>query len=147
MRFMAVTCTAFCLFGCSTKQPPPPPGPTSGVDPGDDADPRALTDLDEAERQKLCDWTAARSVGGYDASIICESGLVVSSFIGQQACLDAFLGACSTVTVTDWEQCVDKVATDPCADYFFTATECLVVVQCLGLTDGGPAPPPDGGGE
>lgn len=138
---------AYLLTACNGKPSSPPPGPTSGVDPGDDANPRVLTDLTEGERQTLCDWSAARTVGGYDASLVCESGLVVSSFIGQQACLSAFLGACMTVTVTEWEQCVDKTATDPCADYLFTAPECLAVVQCLGQTDGGPAPPPDGSTE
>ena len=135
----------FFLMACSTSTPPPSPGPTSGVDPGDDANPRALTDLTEVERQKLCDWTAAVITGGYDATLVCESGLVVSSFSTQQGCLDAFLGGCSTVTVTDWEQCTDKIGSDPCADYLYTAAECLPIVQCLGLTDGGPAPPPDGG--
>jgi hypothetical protein len=103
-----------------------------------------LTDLTESERQQLCDWTAAVG-GGYDASVICESGLVVSNFMSQQACLNAFLGGCSTVTVTEWEQCRDKEVTDPCADYLYTAPECAPIAQCLGETDGGPAPDPDAG--
>jgi len=134
----------FALHACSSTPKAAPPGPTSGVDAGPDGDPRDLTDLTEAERQKLCDWTAARIAGGYDASIICESGLVVSSFIDQQACLNAYLGACSTVTVSEWEQCVDDVAMTPCAEDLFTADACAPISHCLGETDGGP--PPDGAG-
>ena len=130
------------VAACSTSSPPPPPGPTSGVDPGTDGDPRFLTDLTESEREQLCDWTAAVVVGGYDASLVCESGLVVSSFTSQQACLSAFLGGCSTVAVSDWEQCTDKIATDPCAEYLYTAVECANVARCLGETDGAPAPDP-----
>jgi hypothetical protein len=119
-------------------------GPTSGVDPGDAADPRDLTDLDQAERDQLCDWTANVG-GGYGTMVICEGGLVVSNFSNQQACLNVFLGACDTVTVTEWEQCRDKEVTDPCAQYLYTAPECAPVVRCLGETDGGPAPTPEAG--
>jgi hypothetical protein len=142
-RAVAV-CAAVFVFSCASKPSPPAVGPTSGVDPGDDANPRHLTDLTESERQQLCDWTAAIG-GGYDASFVCESGLEVSSFMNQQACLDAFLGACGSVTVTDWEQCRDKVVSDPCAQYLYTAPECATIARCLGETDGGPAPDPDAG--
>ncbi len=136
--FVAVVCSLAC------SKSPPVIGPTSGVDPGVDGAPRYLTDLTESERQKLCDWTAAIG-GGYDASTQCESGLRVSNFPNQQACLDAFLGACSTVTVSSWEQCRDKEVSDPCSDYLYTAPECSDVVRCLGETDGGPQPEPEGG--
>ena len=139
-RLAVLGCTA--VLACSKAAPVI--GPTSGVDPGDADAPRHLTDLTESEREQLCNWTAAIG-GGYDASVICESGLVVSSFSDLQACLDAFLGACSTVTITAWEQCRDKVVSDPCADALFTATECVDIVKCLGMTDGGPAPDPDAG--
>jgi len=136
------------LFACAawacSNSSAAPVGPTSGVDAGDDADPRYLTDLTLSERKQLCDWTAAIG-GGYDASVPCEGGLVVSNFPNQQACLDAFLGACDTVTVSEWEQCRDKEVSDPCALYLYTAPECKEVARCLGQTDGGPAPDPDAG--
>jgi len=136
---------ACASFGC-TSSSAPQVGPTSGVDPGDAAVPRYLTDLTLSERKKLCDWTANVG-GGYGTSVTCEGGLVVSSFANQQACLDAFLGACYSVTVTDWEQCRDKEVSDPCALYLYTAPECKEVARCLGETDGGPAPEPEGGAE
>jgi len=129
-------------FACGKSTPSV--GPTSGVYPGDEDNPRDLTDLTESEREQLCDWTAAIG-GGYDASVDCDGGLVVSNFPNQQACLDAFLGACGSVTVTDWEQCRDKEVSDPCALYLYTASECANVARCLGETDGGPAPDPDAG--
>jgi hypothetical protein len=136
-----VVLVAGVVLACSSSQPSV--GPTSGVDPGD-ASPRALTDLTLTERKQLCDWTAAAG-GGYGISVTCDGGLVVSNFADQQACLDAFLGACSTVTVTEWEQCRDKEVSDLCALYLYTADECKEVARCLGETDGGPAPDPDGG--
>lgn len=120
-------------------------GPTSGVDPGDDANPRYLTDLTESEREQLCNWTAAIG-GGYEASVVCDGGLVVSNFSDLQACLDAFLGGCSTVTVTDWETCRNAEVADPCSNALYTAPECAPIARCLGETEGGPAPDPDGGG-
>ncbi len=134
---------AFLVVGCSKSAPSV--GPTSGVDPGDDASPRVLTDLTEGEREQLCTWTAEVG-GGFDASVVCDGGLVVSNFSSLQDCLSAFLGACSTVTVTDWEQCRDKVVSDPCAGFLYTADECAPVARCLGETDGGPAPDPGEGG-
>jgi hypothetical protein len=145
-RLAVIPCTALAFLMCCSKSPPPPPGPTSGVDPGDDANPRFLTDLTLGERKKLCDWTAAIG-GGYDASLICESGLVVSTFTSQQACLDAFLGSCSSVTVYVWEACIDKTAQNECADYLFTDVACAPIVMCLGMTDGGPAPDSDSGAD
>jgi hypothetical protein len=135
------------LLSCSALacgKSTPSVGPTSGVYPGDEDSPRYLTDLTESERQQLCNWTANVG-GGYDASVDCEGGLVVSNFPNLEACLDSFLGACSTVTVSDWEQCRDKEVTDPCALYLYTAPECAEVARCLGETDGGPAPDPDAG--
>ena len=111
---------------------------------GDEDFPRYLTDLTESERQTLCDWTANVG-GGYGKTFDCDGGLVVSNFATQAACLEAFLGACGNVTVTEWEQCRDKEITDPCALYLYTAPECAPVVRCLGETDGGPAPDPDAG--
>ncbi len=128
---------------CSSKSVPDA-GPTSGVDPGDADSPRYLTDLTLSEREQLCDWTANVG-GGYGATFQCDGGLVVSNFADQQSCLDAFLGACSTVKVTDWEACRDKQITDPCALFLYTAPECAPIARCLGLTDGGPAPDPDAG--
>jgi hypothetical protein len=141
MRSCAVLLAGVAL-ACSHS--PPQVGPTSGVDPGDADSPRYLTDLTQSEREQLCDWTAAIG-GGYDASVPCEGGLVVSGFPNQQACLDAFLGACSSVTVTEWEQCRDVTVSDPCSLLLYTAPECAEVARCLGETDGGPAPEPDGG--
>ncbi|HEY1956822.1 MAG TPA: hypothetical protein VGH28_14480 [Polyangiaceae bacterium] len=127
----AYAAVAACLMACSSNAPKV--GPTSGVDPGDDASPRTLTDLTDAEREQLCTWTVEAG-GGYDASLVCDSGLVVSNFSNLQQCLDAFLGACSTVTVTEWEQCRDKDASDPCAESLYTAPECAEVARCLGET-------------
>ncbi len=131
------------VAACSSK---PAVGPTSGVNPGDvdGGSPRYLTDLTQSEREQLCDWTAAVG-GGYGTSVVCDGGLVVSNFANQQACLDAFLGGCSTVTVTEWETCRDLEVTDLCALYLYTAPECANVARCLGQTDGGPAPDPEGG--
>ncbi len=128
---------------CSSKSVPDA-GLTSGVNPGDADSPRYLTDLTLSEREQLCDWTANVG-GGYGTTFQCDGGLVVSNFADQQACLDSFLGACSTVTVTDWETCRDKEVTDPCALFLYTAPECAPIARCLGLTDGGPAPDPDAG--
>lgn len=122
----------------------PKVGPTSGVDPGDADSPRYLTDLTETERVELCNWTANVG-GGYGKTFQCEAGLVVGNYATLQACLDSFLGACSSVTVSDWEQCRDKEVTDPCALFLYTAPECASVARCQGETDGGPAPDPDGG--
>ena len=144
MRLWLALLLAGGAVACSKSVPQV--GPTSGVDPGDADSPRRLTDLTLGERRELCDWTANVG-GGYGATFECEGGLVVSSFADQQACLDSFLGACSAVTVTDWEQCRDKEVTDPCALYLYPAPECATVARCLGETDGGPAPDPDGGSE
>ncbi len=133
-----LSCSA---LACSNT---PKVGPTSGVDAGDEDFPRYLTDLTEGEREALCNWTANIG-GGYGKTVTCDSGLVVSNFATLQACLDAFLGACSTVTVSEWEACRNKEVTDPCALYLYTAPECAEVVRCLGETDGGPAPDPDAG--
>ena len=144
MRLWLALLFAGGAVACSKSVPSV--GPTSGVDPGDADSPRYLTDLTLTERKELCDWTANVG-GGYGATFPCDGGLVVSNFADQQACLDSFLGACSSVTVTDWEQCRDKEVTDPCALYLYTAPECASVARCLGETDGGPAPDPDGGSE
>ena len=124
---------AFLMMACSESKPSG--GPTSGVDAGDEDNPRVLSDLSADEQTQLCDWTAAVG-GGYDASVVCDGGLVVSNFPDLQSCLDAFLGACSTATVTDWEQCRDKEVSDPCAEYLYTAPECASIVRCLGKTGG-----------
>ncbi len=151
MRLLAVlvaTLSSVVLceaFACSDSSAPKV-GPTSGVDPGDDASPRYLPDLTESEREKLCNWTAAIG-GGYDASVVCDSGLVISNLSLQQ-CLDSFLSACTTVTVSEWEACRNKEVSDPCAEYLYTAPECIPIQQCLGMTDGGPPQPePEGGTE
>ena len=145
MRLWLALLLASSAVACSNKSVPDA-GPTSGVDPGDADSPRYLTDLTLSERKMLCDWTANVG-GGYGATFQCEGGLVVSNFPDQQACLDAFLGACSAVTITDWEQCRDKEVTDPCALYLYTAPECATVARCLGETDGGPQPEPEGGAD
>ena len=131
------------VAACSSKQAV---GPTSGVNPGDldGGYPRHLTDLTQSEREQLCDWTA-KIGGGYGTSVLCDGGLIVSNFADQQACLDAFLGACDTVTVTDWEACRNVEVSDPCALYLYTAPECASVARCMGKTDGGPAPEPEAG--
>ena len=134
-----------CALACSNKSTPTY-GPTSGVDPGDADSPRYLTDLTLSERKKLCDWTAGIG-GGYGTSIVCDSGLVVANFADQQACLDSFLGSCSSVTITDWEACRNKEVSDPCADFLWTSDECAPVRKCIGETDGGPQPEPEGGAD
>jgi hypothetical protein len=143
-RYVAWLAWGGLVAACSSSSPSV--GPTSGVDAGDlDAGyPRYLTDLTQSERDQLCDWTAAIG-GGYGTSTVCDGGLVVSNFADQQACLDAFLGACSTVTVSDWEACRNVEVSDPCALALYTAPECATVARCLGKTDGGPAPEPEGG--
>jgi len=122
----------------------PKVGPTSGVDPGDADAPRTLPDLTLSERKKLCDWTAAIG-GGYGTSVKCDGGAYVSNFADQQACLDSFLGACFGVTIIDWEACRNKEVSDMCADYLWTSDECEPVRKCIGETDGGPQPEPEGG--
>jgi len=134
---------AGCALACSNK-PTITYGPTSGVDPGDADSPRYLTDLTLSERKKLCDWTAGIG-GGYGTSVKCDGGQYVSNFTNQQACLDSFLGACYGVTITDWEACRNKEVSDPCADYLWTSDECAPVRKCIGETDGGPQPEPEGG--
>jgi hypothetical protein len=141
MRAWLALLLAGCAVACSKAAPKV--GPTSGVDPGDADAPRYLTDLTLTERKKLCDWTAEIG-GGYGTSVQCDSGLFVSNFTDQQACLDSFLGACY-LTITDWEACRDKEVSDPCAGYLYTSDECANVRRCLGETDGGPQPEPEGG--
>ena len=119
------------LWACGSNSTPTiDAGPTSGVDAGDEGNPRFLVDLSTQEQQQLCDWTADRQ-GGYDASLVCDSGLVVSTFVDQQQCLGAFLGSCSTVSVSDWEQCVDAVAGAPCDQLLYTSPACANVARCL----------------
>jgi hypothetical protein len=136
------------LLACGTSDPPKPSvGPTSGVDGGDPeaGSSRYLTDLTLAERKKLCDWTAAIG-GGYDKSFVCDGGLYVSNVKDQATCIADYLGACSTVTVQEWEACRVKEATNLCALFLYTADECKTVRRCIGKTDGGPPPEPGDGG-
>ncbi len=144
-RYLAWLAWGGWVAACSSA---PAVGSTSGVNPGDvdGGSPRYLTDLTQSERQQLCDWTANVG-GGYGTSVVCDGGLVVSNFADQQACLDAFLGACSTVTVSDWEACRDAEVANPCGLVLYTAPECATVARCLGKTDGGPAPAPEGGAD
>ena len=142
MRAWLALLLASSALACGKSAPKV--GPTSGVDPGDADAPRTLPDLTLSERKKLCDWTAAIG-GGYGTSVKCDGGAYVSNFADQQACLDAFLGACYGVTITDWEACRNKEVTDLCADYLWTSDECEPVRKCIGETDGGPQPEPEGG--
>lgn len=135
------------FMACGSKDPDgPQAGPSSGVNPGDDASPpRTLADLTAAERKTLCDWTANRG-GGYGKTTVCDGGLVVKNVANQSTCIDQYLGACNTVSVTEWEACRNAEVANPCALPLFTAPECLKVRRCIGLTDGGPPPEPGDGG-
>ncbi len=144
---VASVAVALVLGACGTKDDNAPTvGPTSGVNPGDDAGPpRTLADLTAAERKKLCDWTANRG-GGYGKSQVCDGGLVVRTVADQTTCINQYLGACTTVSVTEWEACRNAEVANPCALPLYSAPECLVVRRCIGLTDGGPPPEPGDGG-
>lgn len=136
------------LVACGTSAPTTPSvGPTSGVDAGDPeaGSARYLSDLTAAERQKLCDWSAAIG-GGYGKSVVCDGGLYVSNMPDQTTCIASYLGACSSVTVQEWEACRVKDASDRCALFLYTADECATVRRCIGKTDGGPPPEPGDGG-
>ena len=149
MRFLFLALVSIApVLACGTKDPPKPSvSPTSGVDAGDPeaGSFRYLTDLTAAERKKLCDWTAAIG-GGYDKRFVCDGGLYVANVKDQATCVDQYLGACSTVTVQEWEACRVKDASDPCALFLYTADECKTVRRCIGKTDGGPPPEPGDGG-
>lgn len=135
------------FFACGSSDPNAPSvGPSSGVNPGDDASPpRTLADLTAKERQTLCDWTANRG-GGYGKTLVCDGGLVVKTVSDATTCINKYLGACSTVTVTEWEACRNAEVANPCALPLYTAPECLDVRRCIGMTDGGPPPEPGDGG-
>ncbi len=139
---------ALALACGSSTEPPQQAGPTSGVDAGDpDAGyDRFLTDLTLNERKQLCDWSALE-LGGYGQQTVCDGGLVVTNFADQSACLGSFLGGCNTVSVTEWEACMKKQATDVCALFLYSSEECAEVARCVGQTDGGPAPEPEAGGD
>ena len=136
------------LLACGSSTPTTPSvGSTSGVDAGDPeaGSSRYLTDLTAPERKKLCDWSAAIG-GGYGKSFACDGGLYVTNVKDQATCIDIYLGACSSVTVQEWEACRVKDASDPCALFLYTADECKTVRRCIGKTDGGPPPDPGDGG-
>jgi hypothetical protein len=142
-----VASLALVLFACGSDDANAPTvGPSSGIDPGGEAGPpRTLADLTAVERKKLCDWTANRG-GGYGKAQVCDGGLVVRSVSDQNTCISQYLGACSTVTVTEWEKCRNVEVASPCTLPLYTAPECLNVRRCIGLTDGGPPPEPGDGG-
>ncbi len=153
LLFAASSAACGALAACSsgTTEPGGPVAAvpsTSGVDAGDPEvrrNARFLADLTLDERKQLCDWTAAIG-GGYGKVTACEGGLSVSTLRDQAACLEAYLDACDTATVTDWETCRRKEVSDPCALFLYSAEECREMRRCLGRTDGGPPPPGREGG-
>ena len=143
------TCSlALALVACGSSDPPSAPavGPYANLDAGDPeaGTDRYLPDLTQKEREVLCDW-AAGTMGGYGKVTKCPSAVVVN-FKTRDACLAQYLGACSSVTVLQYEECIKLVGANVCGDVLYTATECHGVEKCIGKTDGGPPPEPSGDG-
>jgi hypothetical protein len=122
--------------------PPLAPPDVPPIDAGDpDGGARTLQDLTQHEREALCDWTAAIT-GGYGKVSFCEGGAVVENQRDQDACLFEFVSGCYNLTIDMWITCEKKIATDPCAQFLYSAPECKQVLKCAGKRDGAP-PQPD----
>jgi hypothetical protein len=121
----------------STKSVPS----TAGIAPSEDGGPKALSDLADSEKKKLCDWTAAEG-GGYGAKKVCEGG-IIQGFASQAACL-CVLPTCSTASVVDWEACRLAEVKDLCATIDTVPDECAPIIGCGG--GGGDGGACDGGG-
>jgi hypothetical protein len=145
---LALCCFAFVGCGSSgDANSAPPPLPFAFLDAGDPeaGTERYLPDLTQAERETLCDW-AAGTMGGYGKVTACNGATVVN-FKTRAACLAQYLGACTSVTVLEYEACIKLVGADVCSDALYKAPECHGIEKCIGKLDGGPPPEPpaDGG--
>lgn len=139
-----------CVIACGSSSPPnnpPAVGPYAPLDAGDPeaGTDRYLPDLTATERTKLCDW-AAGTMGGYGKVTKCD-GSVVANFPNQATCLAQYLGACDSVTVLEYEECIKVVGKDVCAGALYSAPECFKIERCIGKLDGGPPPPDSDGGD
>jgi len=82
------------------------PGPDSGLD-----GTKPVKSLPETDEKTLCDWTAGR-IGGWNRTITCSDGAFLKTAADEATCISkatasAAMSGCSTLTVNDFEDCVN----------------------------------------
>jgi hypothetical protein len=99
----------------------------SGID-GD----RTLGSLTNAERGKMCDFTAC-GWGGYGATKKCPDGFSMSAPDSKAECTaESTWSKCSTVTVGEYEACEKKMRVDQCKAFEILTTDpdCASALAC-----------------
>jgi len=87
--------------------------------------------LTSNELGQLCDWSGARQ-GGYGHSVPCPDGGSAGPYADRMTCVDDvdfYSASCPTLTVGDYEDCINDLAADACG--IATNDGCAALRACL----------------
>ncbi len=90
---------------------------------------KQLGELSENELRQFCEWSTETN-GGAETVVQCEEDLTVTT-LSVDECMDSYAGLAEcTATVSEWEACIEDMATDPCALLLITKDCVRVFTSC-----------------